>query len=99
MHTSFQMALREHTVYCATKAAIDAITRVMALELGVHNIRAVAVGPTVVLTDMGRLGWSDPKKSKPMLDRIPLHRFSGQYFDFPSNHQHITYPSHAVEER
>ena len=75
----FQMALKEHTVYCATKAALDSITRVMALELGEHNIRVVAVGPTVVMTDMGRGSWSDAKKAKPMLDRIPLHRFAGQF--------------------
>jgi len=36
-----------------------------------------AVNPTVVLTDMGRQGWSDPKKGGPMLSRIPLGRFAG----------------------
>ena len=41
------------------------------------QIRVNAVNPTVVLTDMGRLGWSDPKKAKPMLDQIPLGRFAG----------------------
>ena len=30
---------RDHTAYCASKAALDAITRVMALELGPHRIR------------------------------------------------------------
>lgn len=34
-------ALAEHTVYCGTKAAVDAITRVMALELGPHNVIAI----------------------------------------------------------
>ena len=81
-HT-FQIALRGHTVYCAAKAAVDAITRVMTLELGKHNIRAVTVGPTVVNTDMGKLGWSDPAKAKPMLDRIPLGRFAGKFSTRP----------------
>lgn len=49
----------------------------MALELGPHNIRTNAVNPTVVLTDMGRLGWSDPKKAQGMLSKIPLGRFAG----------------------
>ena len=29
------------------------------------------------MTDMGKLGWSDPGKAKPMLDQIPLGRFAG----------------------
>lgn len=40
----------------ATKGAVDNMTRVMALELGKHNIRCNAVNPTVVLTAMGRTG-------------------------------------------
>lgn len=27
---------------------------------------------------MGRIGWSDPAKAKPMLDTIPLGRFAGK---------------------
>lgn len=49
----------------------------MALELGAHGIRVNCVNPTVVMTDMGRLGWSDPVKANPMLARIPLHKFAG----------------------
>ncbi|CAH1389115.1 unnamed protein product [Nezara viridula] len=70
------IALRDHTVYCGTKGALDIISKVMALELGNHQIRVNCVNPTVVLTDMGKLGWSDPKKAEPMLNRIPLHRFA-----------------------
>lgn len=35
------------------------LSKVMALELGPHNIRVNCVNPTVVLTEMGRQGWSD----------------------------------------
>ncbi|XP_013889582.1 L-xylulose reductase isoform X2 [Austrofundulus limnaeus] len=73
-----QCALRDHAVYCATKGAVDMLTKVMALELGPHQIRVNAVNPTVVLTQMGRLGWSDPEKVKTMTSRIPLGRFAGQ---------------------
>lgn len=69
-------ALKDHTLYCSTKAALDMLTKSLALELGPHQIRVNAVNPTVVLTDMGRLGWSDPIKAKPMLDQIPLGRFA-----------------------
>lgn len=70
-----QAGLMHHTVYCASKGAVDAFTRAAALELGPHNIRVNAVNPTVIMTDMGRLGWSDPKVAQPMLDKIPLKRF------------------------
>lgn len=63
--------------YCASKGAVNQITRLMAIELGPHGIRTNNVNPTVVLTEMGRKAWSDPKKSKTILDRIPLGRFAG----------------------
>ena len=46
------------------------------------QIRVNAVNPTVVMTDMGKLGWSDPNKAGPMLNRIPLQRFSGKFVVF-----------------
>lgn len=36
------------------------------------------MNPTVVMTDMGKIGWSDPKKAGPMLDRIPMKQFAGE---------------------
>ncbi|XP_061764673.1 L-xylulose reductase [Nerophis ophidion] len=71
-----QCALRNHTVYCASKGALDMLTKVMALELGAHQIRVNSVNPTVVMTEMGRSGWSDPEKAKTMTSRIPLGRFA-----------------------
>ncbi|TCL68242.1 SDR family oxidoreductase [Rhizobium sp. BK251] len=64
-----------HTAYCASKAALDAMTRVMAAELGSHGIRVNSVNPTVTLTPMGELAWSDPAKADPVKARIPLGRF------------------------
>ncbi|GAB0100698.1 L-xylulose reductase [Sergentomyia squamirostris] len=64
-----------HAVYSASKAAVDSITRSMALEFGPKNIRVNSINPTVILTRMGRENWSDPAKAKPLLDNIPLHRF------------------------
>lgn len=66
-------------LYGATKAALDSVTETMALELGKYNVRVNAVNPTVVLTDMGRLNWSDPAVAGPALKRIPLGRFAGTY--------------------
>jgi len=64
-----------HTAYCASKAALDAMTRVMAAELGPSSIRVNSVNPTVTLTPMGELAWSDPAKADPVKARIPLGRF------------------------
>ena len=50
----------------------------MALELGPHKIRVNSVNPTVVLTEMGKLAWKDPKKAQNMLNKIPLGRFAGE---------------------
>jgi L-xylulose reductase len=72
---SFQ-ALHDHAAYCASKAGLDQLTAVMAVELGTHGIRVNSVNPTVVLTEMGKRAWSDPVKGGPMLARIPLRRFA-----------------------
>lgn len=51
-------------------------TKMLALELGPAGVRANALCPTVVLTDMGQRVWGDhPEKAEPMLARIPLRRF------------------------
>uniref|UniRef100_A0A1I8PT90 Ketoreductase domain-containing protein n=1 Tax=Stomoxys calcitrans TaxID=35570 RepID=A0A1I8PT90_STOCA len=64
-----------HAVYSATKAAVDSLTRSLALELGPRKIRVNSVNPTVVLTKMGRDNWSDPAKAGPLLAHIPQRRF------------------------
>lgn len=68
-------ALKDHVAYCASKGALDALTRVMALELGPFGIRINTVNPTVIMTEMGRKVWAEPSKSKEMLSKIPLGRF------------------------
>jgi len=72
-------ALIGHGAYCASKGALDMLTRVMAIEWGHLGVRINAVAPTVVLTDMGKKNWSDPDKARPMLARIPAKRFAEPY--------------------
>lgn len=70
------IGIQSHSVYSASKAAVDSLTKSLALELGPRNIRVNSVNPTVVLTNMGRANWSDVSKSEPLLANIPLHRFA-----------------------
>ena len=65
----------DHAAYSASKGALDGLTRVMANELGRRGIRVNGVHPVVTLTPMAEKAWSDPAKSGPMLNRIPLGRF------------------------
>lgn len=69
-------ALKDHLVYCASKAAVDSMTRVFALEYGPFNIRTNSVNPTVTMTDMAKVGWSDKAKADSMMAKIPLGRFA-----------------------
>lgn len=65
-----------HAAYCASKAGLDALTRVMAVELGKHGIRTNTVNPVVTWTPMAQKAWSDPDKAAAMKARIPLGRFA-----------------------
>ena len=70
------VGFRDHAAYCASKAALDGLTRVMAVELGPRGIRVNAVNPTVTLTPMAIKAWRDEAKAAAMLSRIPVGRFA-----------------------
>ena len=68
-------ALKDHSTYSVSKAALGMLTKTLALEWGSRGITVNAVAPTVILTSMGKRVWGDLKKATPMLERIPLGRF------------------------
>ncbi|WP_279481706.1 SDR family oxidoreductase [Aureimonas sp. SK2] len=70
------LGFRDHAAYCASKGALDGLTRVMANELGPHRIRVNAVNPGITLTELARVAWSAPEKGGPMLARTPVGRFA-----------------------
>lgn len=70
------VGLSEHAAYCASKFGLNGLTKVMAIELGPHNIRVNAIAPTVTLTPMGEQVWGDPAKGDPMKAKIPLGKFA-----------------------
>jgi NAD(P)-dependent dehydrogenase (short-subunit alcohol dehydrogenase family) len=70
------VALPGHISYGSSKAALDNITRVSALELGRHNIRVNSVNPTVVMTPMSAWYWGREDIEGPFLDAMPLGRWA-----------------------
>ncbi|MDQ1582231.1 MAG: L-xylulose reductase [Microbacteriaceae bacterium] len=70
------VALNNHVSYGSSKAALDNITRVCALELGRYNIRVNSVNPTVVMTEMSNFYWGRPEIGGPFLDQMPLGRWA-----------------------
>lgn len=70
------VALDGHLAYCASKAALDAITRMLCVELGPYGIRVNSVNPTVTLTPMAKQAWSEPTKRDAALQAIPVGRFA-----------------------
>ena len=67
-----------YSAYCASKSAVDGLTRALACEWGRHGITVNAIGPTVFRS--GLTGWmfaeEGPGKAvrDGMLSRIPLGR-------------------------
>ena len=70
------VALTSHVSYGSSKAALDKITRVSALELGRYGIRVNSVNPTVVMTDMSNFYWGRDDIGKPFLEQMPLGRWA-----------------------
>ena len=71
------VALSGHISYGSSKAALDNITRVSALELGQYGVRVNSVNPTVVMTDMSNFYWGRPEIGEPFLAQMPLGRWAG----------------------
>jgi L-xylulose reductase len=70
------VALNGHISYGSSKAAVDNITRVSALELGKYNIRVNSVNPTVVMTPMSAWYWGREDIAGPFLQAMPLGRWA-----------------------
>ncbi len=65
----------EMSTYAATKGALLAFTRAMAVEWARHGVRVNAVAPGYFVTDMNRAATEHPEIAPKMLKRIPLRRF------------------------
>jgi NAD(P)-dependent dehydrogenase (short-subunit alcohol dehydrogenase family) len=58
------------TVYCATKHAIEGLTKAMAVDLAPYHIRVNAIAPTFVETPLTRPFFKDPAFKALVLDKI-----------------------------
>ena len=70
----------KRSVYCATKHAVEGMTRALAWELGPHQIRANTLCPTFIETAMTRPALADPEFRQFVTSRIALGRL-GQLED------------------
>jgi NAD(P)-dependent dehydrogenase (short-subunit alcohol dehydrogenase family) len=62
--------------YCATKHAVDGLTRALAVEWAREQIRVNAVAPTFVETPMTRPMLADPAFRAEVLERLPTGRLA-----------------------
>lgn len=68
------------SLYCASKAAVEGMTRAMAVELGPRGIRVNTICPTFVETPMTRPFFDQPGFLESVIANIPLGRL-GQLED------------------
>jgi glycerol dehydrogenase len=69
------VAIERHVAYCASKAALIGMTKVLAIEWAKHNIQVNAISPTVVLTELGKKAWAG-EVGEQMKKKIPAGRFA-----------------------
>ncbi|MBH68654.1 MAG: 3-oxoacyl-ACP reductase [Rhodospirillaceae bacterium] len=83
IHMSSQMGhvgAPNRTVYCASKHAIEGLTKAMGVELAPHGIRVNSVGPTFIETPLTKPFFENADFAKDTLSRIPMGKL-GQVED------------------
>jgi len=73
---SARLAGAAQASYCASKGALDSLTRVMAVALAPHGIRVNALAPGPTRTGMSDSVWDNEEALRPILSRTPLGRFA-----------------------
>jgi len=69
------IGLDRHVAYCASKAAVVGMTKVLAMEWAPHGINVNAVSPTIVETALGKKAWAGELGERTKL-QIPVGRFA-----------------------
>ncbi len=74
--TAARKAAKGMGIYCISKAALEMLTRVLALELAKDNINVNAVAPYVVRTEFSKPFWSNEAMLKEITKTVPLGRIA-----------------------
>lgn len=61
------------TAYAASKAGLIGLTRVWALELGMHGVTVNAIGPGPIATELFTRA-NDPVRTKAIIESVPVRR-------------------------
>jgi len=62
--------------YCISKAGINMLTKVLAIELGEYNIRVNAIAPGIVQTRFSQALWSNESLMQEEMKHTPLKRLA-----------------------
>jgi len=68
-------AARGGAAYCASKGAVDTLTRTLACEWAKYNVLVNAIAPSVVETDFTRSILADPESAQRLAASIPVGRW------------------------
>ena len=69
-----KLGVPRNLAYCASKAAVGAITRCLAVEWARDNIQVMNVAPGYIATDLSREGLAQPKMQEYIRRRVPMRR-------------------------
>ena len=69
------VALEDHVAYCASKGALEMMSKTLALEWAPAGVTVNCVAPTVIDTPMAAMAFPTEEAREKMLRRIPVGRF------------------------
>ncbi len=69
------IALEDHVAYCASKGALEMMSKTLALEWAPAGVTVNCVAPTVIATPMAATAFPTEEARAKMLRRIPVGRF------------------------
>lgn len=69
-----KLGVKRNLAYCASKAAVGAITRCLAVEWAGKGIRVLDIAPGYVITDLNRAALTSGPVREYLDKRIPAHR-------------------------
>ncbi len=69
-----RLGVPRYAAYCASKAAVDGLTRSLATEWARHGIQVNCLAPGYMNTDIPRAAMADPDTRERFLSKVPARR-------------------------